>query len=219
VNPALVAVAVAVIVAGVVAVSAREQRLALIALAAALVGSALLADPLPGPAILSIRVVAALLAFAILWPVAATRTPEGLPALGGPAEAIIAFAGAVIGLAVAISVATLDVTGVGGIEQPDLGAGLAAAGASAAAAMAGMALAVVALPVAAGETSALRRAIGGVLLIQGIAAVAGAVAGAPPDLGQLVLVGLLVATAAAGAALAHPDEGDRHSAAGHEETA
>ena len=65
-NLALVAIVLAIGAGAVVAVSTREAAAAMIGLAVALVAASLLADPMPSPVILGVRVVAALLAAALI---------------------------------------------------------------------------------------------------------------------------------------------------------
>ena len=61
-NPALAALTCVVVAGAVVAVSAREARAALLGLLVVLLGSALIADPLPGALPIAARLVAAFLA-------------------------------------------------------------------------------------------------------------------------------------------------------------
>ncbi len=95
-TPLLVALAVLVAAGGVVAVSAREPRFAVLGLIIALVGSAYVADPLPGLVALGARLVGAVLAGYLIW-VALRRAPAptagwqvGWP--GAVAVAVAAFA-------------------------------------------------------------------------------------------------------------------------------
>jgi hypothetical protein len=67
VNPILAAVALAVIAGSIAAVSTREARTAVLALALVLVVSPLLADPLAEPAGLAARLIGANLAAYQLW--------------------------------------------------------------------------------------------------------------------------------------------------------
>jgi hypothetical protein len=101
-NAALLAAAAVVVAGGVVCVSARDARLALVGLGATLVVAPFIADPLPGPLVLAVRVVAAVLATYLVWivvrdPAAATRGTM----LGWWFETLIAIASFVIGFGTA----------------------------------------------------------------------------------------------------------------------
>ncbi len=82
VTPLLVALAVLVAAGGVVAVSAREPRFAVLGMIIALVGAAYVADPLPGLVALAARLAGAALAGYLVW-VALRRAPAPTARLAG----------------------------------------------------------------------------------------------------------------------------------------
>ena len=210
-NPALVAIVLAIGAGAVIAVSTREPAAASIGLAVALVGSALLADPLPSAAILGVRVVAALLAATLLrW--AARGGPRQFSPLGWPAEALLATAAGVAGLGLAVGLAAASLTVGSGGEGPvpvGPGAGLGPAlpdevllTSRALTVAAGTALlALGAAPMVHGRPG-VRRAIGLVLVAQAVLLLRLGVAGSAVDLEEIARAGFLVVCAATGAALA-----------------
>ena len=97
-NPALVGVALAVVVGALVAGSARNARTAILGLVVTMVGASALADPLPASLGLAARLVAAILAGYLLW--VATRGTglrTGGSLVGWPTDAFLAAAAAVVG--------------------------------------------------------------------------------------------------------------------------
>ena len=208
---ALAVIAVAVAAGAVVSISARDLRLALIGIAVVAVGSALLVDPLSSPLVLAIRIVGALLAVALLWTVAATprdetvvgrrggrepRDGEAASPLGWPAEALIAAGAAFAGIGIAANVTGGGFSVVG--ANPDVAAGLSAASPIAAAAAASL---VLGLAPAMFDRSAIRGAIGLLLIVHGAIGLRIALAGAPTDLEQLIFAALVIACAAIGFAM------------------
>lgn len=189
-NPALVAIVLAIGAGAVIAVSTREAAAAAIGLAVALVGSALLSDPLPSAAIVGVRIVAALLAAALIrW--AAPGSQRQFSPLGWPAEALLAAAAGVAGLGVAVGLgATAGIPDAGAITAMAL---TVAAGASL--------LVLGAAPLVHSEPG-VRRAIGLVLITQAVLVLRSGVAGAATELEEVARAGLLVAAAAGGATLA-----------------
>ena len=201
---ALVAIVLAIGAGAVIAVSTREAAAAAFGLAVALVASSLLADPLPSAAVLGVRVVAALLAAALIrW--AAQGGPRQYSPLGWPAEALLATAAAIAGLGVAVGLATLS--NAGGIPGGEAGPGgptpadaavltemalIIAAGTSL--------LALGAAPLVHGQPG-VRRAIGRVLVTQAVLLLRVGLAGAPSELEEIARAALLVAAAASGSAL------------------
>jgi hypothetical protein len=212
-NLALVAIVLAIGAGAVVAVSTREPAAAAIGLAVALVASALLADPLPSAAVMGVRIVAALLAASLIrW--AARTGPRQPSPLGWPAEALLATAGAVAGLGLAVGLASVAAV-LGGVQVGEpgaaggLGTGVGASGAEAAL------LTAMALTIAAGTSllilgvaplvhgqPGIRRAIGLVLVTQAVLLIRLGVAGPAVELEEVARAALLVAAAASGAALA-----------------
>jgi hypothetical protein len=201
---ALVAIVLAIGAGAVIAVSTREAAAAAFGLAVALVASSLLADPLPSAAILGVRVVAALLAAALIrW--AAQGGPRQYSPLGWPAEALLATAAAIAGLGLAVGLATLSTTGgIPGGESGPGGAAPADAGVLTEMALiiaAGTSLlALGAAPLVHGQPG-VRRAIGRVLVTQAVLLLRVGLAGAPNELEEIARAALLVAAAASGSAL------------------
>ena len=193
--------------------STRDWGAAAIGLAVALVASALLSDPLPSVAILGVRVVAGLLVAAILR-AALQGGPRQPSPLGWPAEALLATAGAVAGLGLAVGLAALGAAGgipVGvpggpGGPGPALPGDLAAGGVT----ITGMALIVAAgtallalgaAPLVHGEAGG-RRAIGLVLVTQAVLLLRIGVAGPAVELEEIARAALLVVSGATGAVIA-----------------
>lgn len=201
----LVAVVLAIGAGAVIAVATREGAAAAIGLAVALVGSSLLVDPLPSAAILGVRVVAALLAAALIrW--AAHGGPRQYSRLGWPGEAMLATAAAVAGLGVGVSLASITTFGgppPGGAVGP--GPGGADAGAITTVALtiaaASMLLALGAAPLMHGRPG-VRRGIGLVLVTQAVLLLRTGLAGPATELEEIARAALLVAVAASGSALA-----------------
>ena len=121
-NPILAGVALAVIAGATVAVSVRDARVTVLAIAVVLLASAALADPIADPVGLAARAIGAILAAYLLWIAARDQPTSGLPAaptegsrIGWPAEILIAGAAAIVGFA------------VDGLGAPALGPSLASA--------------------------------------------------------------------------------------------
>lgn len=218
----LVAAALIVVTGSIAALASADPRLGLVGLAAALVGAALLADPLPGPALLGVRLTAALLAVATLRaagpaavPVRPGVEPEAEPRshLGWPAEALLGAAGAITGLAVAAGLASFSpITGLDGGSAP--AAIPAATILSATSLSLGVAggLAAIALP-ALMSGSGLRRAVAAVLGTESILLARIGLAGPPGVLEEVALGALLVAVAATAALLASAGRAVREAGA------
>lgn len=209
-NPALVAIVLAIGAGAVVAVSARDEAAAGIGLAVTLVASALLGEALPSAAVLGVRIVAALLV-ATLIRSAMRSGPRQASPLGWPSEALLATAGAVAGLGLAVGLASLAASGgvpVGqaGLVEPGPGGSLDGGGA----ALTAMALTTAAgtcllalgiAPLIHGEAGP-RRAIGLVLVTQAVLLLRIGIVGPAVELEEIARAALLVAAAATGAALA-----------------
>ena len=200
----LVAVVLAIGAGAVVAVATREAAAAAIGLAVALVASSLLVDPLPSAAILGVRVVAALLAAALIrW--AAHGGPRQSSPLGWPGEALLATAAAVAGLGLALGVASVAPLGGPPVGVPG-GPGVGPAGVSVVTTMAltiaaaAALLALGAAPVMHGSPG-VRRAIGLVLVTQAVLLFRIGLAGPATELEEIASAALLVAVAAGGSAL------------------
>jgi hypothetical protein len=182
VNPLLALVAVAVVGGGVVAVSARDARVALLGLVVALIASPLLADPTPALLPLAARLVSAILAAELVWiTLRATTTRTRGSALGWPVEVLVATAAFLVGVGMA-------------------GLGVETAGPREAQA-AGIALGVLALnPVLFGRDT-FRLGVGLVLLVVAAIVLRVALAGTPGALEQLITGGMVVALGGALAVL------------------
>ena len=209
-NLALVAIVLAIGGGAVLAVSTRDDAASAVGLAITLVGAALLSDPLPSAAVLTVRVVAALLVATMIR--SAMRTGPRQPSpVGWPSEALLATAGAVAGLGLAVGIAS--VAGVGG--TPDGVTGVGEPGSTSAPGAGSIAVTSLALITAAG-TSLLalgaaplvhgrpgpRRAIGLVLVTQAVLLLRIGIAGPAVELEEIAREALLVVAGATGAALA-----------------
>lgn len=220
-NLALVAIVLAIGAGGVVAVATREAAAAAVGLAIALVGAALFADPLPSAAIFGVRIVAALLAAALIrW--AGRGATRQFSALGWPGEALLATAAAVAGLGVAVGLASIGGgggTGPGG-DAPVGGSGASALTAMALLTAAGCSLLVLGLAPLVHGPLGVRRAIGLVLVTQGVLLIRVGLAGHGTELEEVARAMLLVTAAGSGAALAHAtalSQGARRSVADDDE--
>jgi hypothetical protein len=211
-SPGLVAVVLIVCAGAVVAVSTRDWGAAAIGLAVALVASALLSDPLPSVTILGVRVVAGLLVAAILR-AALPGGPRQPSPLGWPAEALIATAGAVAGLGLAVGLAQLAAAtgapvGIPGPVGPPGPTGAAGAGGDVTitaraliVAAGGALLALGIAPLAHGQAGG-RRAVGLVLVTQAVLLLRLGIAGPAVELEEIARAALLVVTGATGAVIA-----------------
>jgi hypothetical protein len=205
---ALVAIVLAICAGAVVAVSTRESGAAAIGLAVALVASALLVEPLPSASILGVRVVAALLVATIIRS-ALRGGPRQPSPLGWPSEALLATAGAIAGLGLAVGLAAVAAAGgappggPGPVAPGDLdAAGGAAITASAMTVAAATGLLALAVPPLVRGPLGGRRAIGLVLATQAILLIRVGIAGPGFELEEIARAALLVVSAATGAALA-----------------
>jgi hypothetical protein len=200
-NPALTAVAVAVGAGAIVAVSSRDPRAALIGLAAVLVGSAFLVDPLPTPAALGVRIVGGLLCVSIvrLAMTPASTDPASSP-LGWPAEAFLAVAAAIGGAGVAIGLAVA--TGVGSGTDGSGAVSVSAASTAILITSTAAALFAVGATPAAIAGRGIRRTVGIVLIAVAVVLLRIGFAGAPNEFEQVAIAGLLVGCAIGGVALA-----------------
>ena len=193
-SPALAGVALAVTAGAVIAASSREARAALIGLALVLGLGPFLTDPLPGPAVLGARVVTGILVVYLLRAVSAGSDGRPASRIGWPAEAVLALAAALAGIAVATGLGSIQPDGPGGGEAPGP---LAALTPSAIALGAGFASLVVGLAPAFLGRHALRAGIGLLLVVQGIVLARTGLAGPPGELEQLGIDALVLAVGAA----------------------
>ena len=172
-NPALAAITAVVVGGAVVAVTARDARATLLGLLIVLLGSAVLADPLPGALPIAARMVAAFLACRLI--AVAIRGESIVTSgsrLGWPVEVLAAVAAAIVGF---------GTHGLGAVP-----AGPVAAQA------AGFAVGALAVaPIVSGR-DVLRLGIGAMLLLVGASLVRVGLAGTPSELEQLVTSGLVI---------------------------
>ncbi len=179
-NPALAAIAIAVVAAGVLAVTARDVRAAVLGMSAALVLAPLVTASPEGLLPLAVRIVGAVLAAYLLsMSIRGADVVTGGSALGWPAEALAGGAAAVAGYAAA----GLGVAPDGPPEAQAAGLGL---------------LVLAAGPLIRGR-DALRQGIGLVLLVLATVLVRSAIAGPPSPLEEVVWSGLIAGVAATAA--------------------
>lgn len=196
-NPLLAGVALLVVTGAIVAVSAREPRLVVLALAVTLVVGPLIATPMPDPLGMAARLVGSLLAVYLLWMAVRDRPDRASSAgpgrtegsrIGWPAEVLVAAAAAMVGWS---------------------GHGLGApAGGPALASAAGFALAALAVTPLLTGGDVLRVGAGMFLLVEAALMVRTALGGTPPALEQLLTAGLLIAMGGTLAALARAARND-----------
>ena len=173
---AAVFAAVAVVVGGVVAVTARDGRIVVLGLMLAAVAAALVASPLPSSLAVTARILGAMLAAYLLWAAAGSRSVDSAgSAIGLVAEGSVAVAAFAVGLAIR----PVDPL-AGPVEAQAAGLSM-------------IALAVVPL---AGR-DAFRMGVGVTLLTLGGSLLVGAWAGPTPSLEQLAMAALLVGIAGA----------------------
>jgi hypothetical protein len=173
VNFALAGLACVVVAGAVVAVSARETRVALLGLLVALLGASLVADPLPGPLPIAARLASAFLACRLIdVAIRGLEAPTSGSRLGWPVEVIAAAAAAIIGF------------GTHGLGAPGLGPAEAQA--------AGFALGVLAASPIVSSRDVFRLGAGAILLLVGGLLVREGIGGTPSELEQLVTSGLVV---------------------------
>ncbi|CAN5651464.1 hypothetical protein BH20CHL7_BH20CHL7_18610 [soil metagenome] len=192
-NPILAGVAVAVVAGAIVAVSVRDARIAVLALALTMILSPMIADPSPGPVGPAARLVGAILATYLLWMAVRDRAsagaiagrplaPTGGSRIGWPAEVLVAAAASIVGLAAHGLGAT-----AGG---PDM------------ASVAGFAVAALAVTPVLTGSDVLRVGLGLFLLLDAALLVRVGLDGTPDPLEHLVIAGLTVVLGGSLAALA-----------------
>ncbi len=191
-SPLLVALAAGVTAGAVVALAARDGRIAVLGATVALVLAPLVADPIPEPALLTVRVLGALLAGYLLW----IGLRDATPLTRGPA----------------FGTATLGLAAVAGFVAGVAGHGLAANPTGPAAAQgAATAVIVLALIPVIRAREAFRLALGILLLLLGVTLLRVGLSGSPDALESIATVGALALVAAAGIAVAtlvYADVGD-----------
>jgi len=209
----LVAAAVIAGAGAVAAMAPLDVRLGIVGLTATLFGAAVLADPLPGPAVLGIRLTAALLSVVILRAGAGSASAgraagergwaghDAVSLPGWPAQLLLGAGGAAAGLAIASGIAAFTTVG-GDVGQatPGLGSGLPGQP-SLDLALAGLLLAVALGPALTGQIS-LRRTMAAILLVEAAILVRSGLAPGPGVLEEIAFGALVVVVAAAGSLLA-----------------
>jgi hypothetical protein len=168
----VLAVASLVTLAGaLVAITGRDARIALAGLLVALIAAPLLADPLPEPAALGVRVVAPLLGGYLLYMTLRDSSAATRGSLAGlPAETLAAAAAYVIGY------------GTSGLGSAPLG--------PAAASATGFALAVISVAPIVRGADVFRLGVALAILVTGAELVRVGLAGTPSPLEQLMTAGL-----------------------------
>ena len=204
-NPALAALAVGVVAGGVVAVSARDARMSMVGLAAALVFAPLVAEPFPDGLVVAMRVVAALLAVYLLWVVAREGFDIRQPRLRWPVELLIAAAAGLAGLS-SPALTTPPISEVAAVGLPVARGAAFAIGA----------LAII--PILEGR-DALRLGTGLVLAVLAVTLLQQGIGSAVPPIEHLAFAGVMVGVAATSAglgsiALAVADRAERPVRAG-----
>ena len=201
-TPVFVILAGLVAAGAVAAVAAATPRIAVLGLLLALVGSAYVADPLPGPLALGARLAGTTLGLYLVW-IALRRAPATVPAalVGWPGAAAIAVAAFLAGW---LGAGTLGTTlGAGSADGPGLGsigtALVAGSPVARAALSAAVAVAAVAIPQVLLARDTLRLGVGLLLLLTAASLTTNALVGRPDDVAALG-VGLLAAFAGAGVA-------------------
>ena len=157
----------------------------------------------PSAAILGVRIVAALLAATLIrW--AGRGAARQFSPLGWPAEALLATAAAVAGLGVAVGLASVGFGDGGpGGDGATGGPGASAITAMALLVAAGSSLLVLGTAALIHGPLGVRRAVGLVLVTQGVLLVRVGLAGQATELEEVARAVLLVTAAASGAALTH----------------
>jgi hypothetical protein len=195
VNLLLAAVAIVVVAGGVIAVSSRESRAAILGLTLAAVAAPLVADPLPEMLPLAARLVAAILGGFLLWVAVRGQPATRGSRLGWPVEGLLAAAAAVAGFG------AIGIVAPGPAAEVLVGADRAVIAPREALA-AGFATASLAIgPIFAGR-DVLRLGTGLVLAVLAAQLVRVGLAGSPSGFEQIVTAGLTVAVAGASASLA-----------------
>jgi hypothetical protein len=173
VNPALTAVALVTIAGAVLAVSARDVRTTILGILVVLLAAPLIANPLPGPVAILVRVAASLLAVRLLAIGLRGDATTGGSRIGWPAEALLAAAAAIVGF------------GSHGLGSAGLGPAEAQA--------AGFALVVLAVAPLFTGRDALRLAVGALLVLMAASLIRAGLDRAPSEAEHLVTAVLTIA--------------------------
>ena len=188
-NPILALIALAVVAGAVVAISSTDPRATILGLTVVLIGSPVVAEPVPAPLGLATRFVGAILAAYLLWIVTRDRPRAGITSaategsrIGWPAETLVGIAAMVVGYA------------AHGLGAPAQGPALASA--------AGFAVAALAVTATLTGRDVVRVGLGCLLLVVAGLLVRTALGGTAGDLEQLISSATLVVLAGTLAALA-----------------
>lgn len=188
-NPALAAVAIAILAGAVAAVFVRDARLAVLSMAVVIAIAPFLADPIAAASGLTARVLAAVLATYLLWIVVRDGAFQtGGSRLGWPADGMVAAAATVVGFA------------AHGLGAPTHGPAFASA--------VGFGLAALSIAPLLTGRDIVRVGIGLSLLLQGALLVRVGLGGTPSTLEELVTAWVVVVLGGATAALAMAARGD-----------
>ena len=182
-NPALAAIAIAILAGAIGAVFVRDARIAILSLAVVLLLAPFLADPIAPASALVARILGAILATYLVWiAVRDGAFPTGGSRLGWAADALTVSAAAVVGYV------------SHGLGAPTVGPQLASA--------VGFGLAAAAIaPILTGR-DIIRCGIGLSLLLQGALMVRVGLGGTPTTLESLITAGAVAALGGAIAVLA-----------------
>lgn len=182
-NPALAAVAIAILAGAVAAVFVRDARLAVLSLAVVMATTPFLADPIAAASGLAARVLAAVLATYLLWiSVRDGAFQTGGSRLGWPADGLVAAAATVVGFA------------AHGLGAPTDGPAFASA--------VGFGLAALSVAPLLTGRDVVRVGLGLSLLLQGALLVRVGLGGTPSTLEELVTAGMIATLGGAIAVLA-----------------
>jgi hypothetical protein len=195
VSVVLASVTLVIVASAVFAVSSRDARIAVLALAICLVCSVAASDPVPAPLGVAARLIGSLLGIQLLWIAVRDRRTSGpvIAATGGsrigwPAELLVGASAAIVGFS------------AHGLGAPANGPALASA--------AGFAVAALAVPPMLTGRDVLRMTTGLFLLVDAGLLVRTGLGGTPDPLEQLITAGLFVAIGGTTAALTMAARGD-----------
>lgn len=202
-NPGIVAAAAVLAIGAIVAVSAREGRVAVLGLALALVAAPLVSDPLPAITSLAIRLTGAVLAAYLILAALRTDATSTLGThLGWPVQVLQAVAAAIIGYGIASQAALGGVgagvpggggSGTGTDGGPEMIVSLGVA--------AGAAVVVVAIEPIVAARDGLRLGIGLLLALTGVTVMRNALLGSVGGIEHIVVAATIASIAAATAVI------------------
>ena len=201
-NPGIVAAAAVLAIGAIVAISAREGRVAVLGLALALVAAPLVSEPLPAITSLAIRLTGAVLAAYLILAVLRTDATTTLGThLGWPVQILQAVAAAIIGYGIASQTAL----GAVGLGTPVGGTGGGADGGAetivSLGVAAGAAVLVVAIEPIVAARDGLRLGIGLLLALTGVTVMRTALLGSVGGIEHIVVAATIASIAAATAVI------------------